>query len=48
MPELIKATTAEKKINWNLELYLADKIKGALFRTYPYPVRPVHFPNDFF
>lgn len=39
--ELIKATTAEKKINWNLELCLADNIKGALFRTYPYPVGSV-------
>lgn len=41
LPELIKTTTAEKKRNWNLKLYLADKIKGALFRTYPYPVGSV-------
>lgn len=41
LSELIKAITAEKKINWNLKLYLADKIKGAVFRTYPYTVGSV-------
>lgn len=38
LPKLIKAITAEKKINCNFKLYLTDKIKGVLFRTYPYPV----------
>lgn len=48
LPELIKATTAEKKINCNLELYLADKLKGELFRIYTYPVGQSLFPKWLF